>query len=178
MKPWRRRAWMSSTSASSKREDATNGAGTELTILTCSRTAKKFPTRYRRSTSPISSSLTAGPTRPSPSGPVYSVSDNFTKIWGTHSLKFGALYERAGQNDFDQINVTGVPGGTNNQNGRFIFDDTRAGAPTTGLGRCQCRPRPVHLLCGNRASRLHPVSEQHVRVVRPGQLEGYPETDD
>jgi hypothetical protein len=78
--------------------------------------------------------LDGGPYPAFSSGPVYSVSDNFTKIWGTHSLKFGALYERAGQNDFDQINVTGVPGGTNNQNGRFIFDDTRAGAPSTGLG--------------------------------------------
>ncbi len=75
-----------------------------------------------------------GPYPSSSAGPVYGLNDNFTKIWGTHSLKFGALYERAGENDFDQINVTGVPGGTNNQNGRFIFDNTRAGAPTTGLG--------------------------------------------
>ena len=78
--------------------------------------------------------LDGGPYPSSSTGPVYSLSDNFTKIWGTHSLKFGALYEKAGENDFDQINVTGVPGGTNNQNGRFIFDDTRAGAPSTGLG--------------------------------------------
>ncbi|HXK58286.1 MAG TPA: TonB-dependent receptor [Acidobacteriota bacterium] len=78
--------------------------------------------------------LDGGPYPAFSSGPIYSVSDNFTKILGTHSLKFGALYERSGQNDFDQINVTGVPGGTNNQNGRFIFDDTRAGAPSTGLG--------------------------------------------
>jgi len=78
--------------------------------------------------------LDGGPYPAFSSGPVYNVSDNFTKILGTHSLKLGILYERAGQNDFDQINVTGVPGGTNNQNGRFIFDDTRAGAPSTGLG--------------------------------------------
>jgi hypothetical protein len=30
--------------------------------------------------------------------------------------------------------VTGVPGGTNNQNGRFVFSDVRAGAATTGVG--------------------------------------------
>ena len=42
-------------------------------------------------------------------------------------------FERAGQNDFDQINVSGVPGGTNNQNGRFIFNDTRPG----GSGRAR-----------------------------------------
>ncbi len=74
-----------------------------------------------------------GPYPSSSAGPIYSLSDNLTKIWGTHSLKFGALFERQGQNDFDQINVSGVPGGTNNQNGRFIFDNTRAGAETTGL---------------------------------------------
>ena len=77
--------------------------------------------------------IDGGPYPSSSAGPIYSISDNFTKIWGTHSLKFGALFERAGQNDFDQINVSGVPGGTNNQNGRFIFDNTRAGAPSTGL---------------------------------------------
>ncbi len=77
--------------------------------------------------------IDGGPYPSSSAGPIYSLSDNFTKIWGTHSLKFGALFERAGQNDFDQINVSGVPGGTNNQNGRFIFDNTRAGAPSTGL---------------------------------------------
>ncbi|RPI27608.1 MAG: TonB-dependent receptor [Acidobacteria bacterium] len=78
--------------------------------------------------------LDGGPYPSSSAGPIYSLSDNFTKIWGTHSLKFGALYEKAGQNDFDQINVSGVPNGTNNQNGRFVFDNTRAGAETTGLG--------------------------------------------
>ena len=67
------------------------------------------------------------------SGPIYTVSDNFTKIFGNHTFKFGGMFERYGQNDFDQINVTGVPGGTNNQNGRFIFTDLRAGAPTTSL---------------------------------------------
>ena len=50
---------------------------------------------------------------------------------GNHTLKFGVRWERAGQNDFDQINVAGVPGGTNNQNGRFVFTDGRPGG--TGL---------------------------------------------
>ncbi len=63
-----------------------------------------------------------------------SLSDNFTKMSGDHTFKFGALFERSGQNDFDQINVTGVPGGTNNQNGRFSFTDNRGqGVPSTGL---------------------------------------------
>ncbi len=77
--------------------------------------------------------LDGGPYPSSSAGPIYSLSDNFTKIKGTHSLKFGVLFEKSGQNDFDQINVSGVPGGTNNQNGRFTFDNTRAGAETTGL---------------------------------------------
>jgi hypothetical protein len=74
-----------------------------------------------------------GPYPARSAGPIYQVSNNLTKISGNHTLKFGGLFEHSGQNDFDQINVRGVPGGTNNQNGRFTFDDSRAGAPTTGL---------------------------------------------
>ena len=48
-------------------------------------------------------------------------------------MKAGFSFERGGENDFDQINVQGVPGERNNQNGRFIFDDTRSGSGTTGL---------------------------------------------
>ena len=61
-------------------------------------------------------------------GPIYVFSDSFTKVHGAHTIRFGASYEYAGENDFDQINVQGVPGGTNNQNGRFVFTDARAGA--------------------------------------------------
>ncbi len=74
-----------------------------------------------------------GPYPAKSSGPIYQLSNNTTRIMGNHTFKFGVRYERAGQNDFDQINVSGVPGGTNNQNGRFVFDDKRAGAPGTGL---------------------------------------------
>lgn len=73
-----------------------------------------------------------GPYPAQSSGPIYQLSNNTTKIINNHTLKFGVYFERAGQNDFDQINVSGVPGGTNNQNGRFIFTDARAGAPTSG----------------------------------------------
>jgi len=68
----------------------------------------------------------------SSTGPIYDISDNVSKITGNHNFKFGFLFERAGQNDFDQINVLGVPGGTNNQNGRFVFQDSTPGG--TGLG--------------------------------------------
>jgi hypothetical protein len=77
--------------------------------------------------------LDGGPYPSMSTGPIYVISNNVTKIRGNHTFKFGALFERSGQNDFDQINVSGVPGGTNNQNGRFVFDDTRAGAPNTGV---------------------------------------------
>ncbi len=79
--------------------------------------------------------IDGGPYPSSSTGPIYQISNNFTKIHGNHTFKFGALWERSGQNDFDQINVSGVPGGTNNQNGRFEFNDTRpGGAPGTGTG--------------------------------------------
>lgn len=79
--------------------------------------------------------IDGGPYPASSSGPIYQLSDNFTKIAGNHTFKFGVYFERSGQNDFDQINVSGVPGGTNNQNGRFEFNDVRpGGAPGTGTG--------------------------------------------
>jgi hypothetical protein len=79
--------------------------------------------------------IDGGPYPSSSTGPIYQLSNNFTKIHANHTFKTGALFERSGQNDFDQINVSGVPGGTNNQNGRFVFDDVRpGGAPGAGIG--------------------------------------------
>ncbi|MBK7927027.1 MAG: carboxypeptidase regulatory-like domain-containing protein [Bryobacterales bacterium] len=77
--------------------------------------------------------IDGGPYPARSTGPIYQLSNNFTKIAGNHTFKMGGLWERSGQNDFDQINVSGVPGGTNNQNGRFEFSDTRGGASTTGV---------------------------------------------
>jgi hypothetical protein len=67
-------------------------------------------------------------------GPIYGASTNLTKILSAHTLKFGFLFERAGQNDYDQINVQGVPGGTDNQNGRFEFLDGRPGGSGVAIG--------------------------------------------
>ncbi len=72
-----------------------------------------------------------GPYPAQSTGPIYQVNNNWTNIRGNHTLKFGAYFERAGQNDFDQINVAGTPGGTNNQNGRFVFINGTPGG--TGL---------------------------------------------
>lgn len=79
--------------------------------------------------------IDGGPYPSSSAGPIYTVSNNLTWIKNNHTFKFGGQFERSGQNDFDQINVSGVPGGTNNQNGRFEFNDARpGGAPGTGTG--------------------------------------------
>lgn len=66
-------------------------------------------------------------------GPIYVISNSTTKVRGNHSFKFGVSFEYSGQNDFDQISTEGVPGGSNNQNGRFVFSDTRSGATSAGL---------------------------------------------
>ena len=79
------------------------------------------------------SDLDGGPYPSTSTGPIYVLSDTVTKLWRNHTIKFGGLLERAGENDFDQINIVGVPGGTNNQNGRFEFRDTRPGATSSGL---------------------------------------------
>ena len=88
---------------------------------------KEIPDKIPTIVIPNVGTIDGGPYPASSSGPIYTFSDNFTKIAGNHTFKFGAILERSGQNDFDQINVAGVPGGTNNQNGRFEFNDVRPG---------------------------------------------------
>ena len=120
------------------------------------------------------SDLNGGPYPSHSSGPIYDVSDNLTKVSGNHTLKFGVLYERSGQNDFDQINVAGVPGGTNNQNGRFQFTDSTG----TGVAAANAAMGLVRCVCGNRTAILHPLSRQHVGVVCAGSMEGDESPDD
>jgi hypothetical protein len=76
--------------------------------------------------------LAGGPYPSHSTGPIFSTSDSFTKVWGNHTLKFGAYFEYIGENDEDQINVATVPGGSNNQNGNFVFSDAGTGA-TSGV---------------------------------------------
>jgi len=77
--------------------------------------------------------LDGGPYPSQSTGPIYQLNQNWTNIRGNHTIKFGGYFERAGQNDFDQINVAGVPGGTNNQNGRFVFANATPGGTGVGL---------------------------------------------
>jgi hypothetical protein len=78
--------------------------------------------------------IDGGPYPAQSTGPIYQFSDNMTNIRGNHTLKFGVYFERAGQNDFDQINVAGTPGGTNNQNGRFVFANSTPNATGQAIG--------------------------------------------
>jgi len=77
---------------------------------------------------------TGSPYPSNSTGPIYTANVNFTKIHSNHTIKFGGTFERAGQNDYDQINVQGVPGGTDNQNGRFEFSNTRPGGSGVAIG--------------------------------------------
>jgi len=77
--------------------------------------------------------IDGGPYPSKSAGPIYNLSDNFSWIRGSHTIRFGGLWEYSGQNDFDHINVNGVPGGTNNQNGRFVFTDARPGGSNLAM---------------------------------------------
>ena len=78
--------------------------------------------------------LAGGPYPSHSGGPIYTYSDSFTKVLGNHTIKLGVEVQDGGENDNDQINVSTVPGGANNQNGNFTFSDSRSiyGA-TTGV---------------------------------------------
>jgi hypothetical protein len=67
-------------------------------------------------------------------GPIHAISDTATWVRGRHTMKFGAIVEYSGEDDFDQINVAAIPGGTNNQNGRFDFQDDRAAGTGLAIG--------------------------------------------
>jgi hypothetical protein len=55
------------------------------------------------------------------------LSDSFTWVRSNHTFKFGGLFEYSGENDNDEINVQACSTCTNNQNGQFQFQDSRAG---------------------------------------------------
>ncbi|HEY3936080.1 MAG TPA: carboxypeptidase regulatory-like domain-containing protein [Bryobacteraceae bacterium] len=76
-------------------------------------------------------SLAGGPYPSHSGGPIDTVSDSLTKVWGNHTVKMGFYFERSGENDNDQINATTVPGGSSNQNGTFQFSDARTGLGAT-----------------------------------------------
>ena len=77
--------------------------------------------------------IDGGPYPAFSSGPIHTVSNMTTFVKGRHTFKAGFQVEYSGEDDFDQINVNATPGGTNNQNGRFEFRDSRAGGTGTAM---------------------------------------------
>jgi hypothetical protein len=76
--------------------------------------------------------LDGGPYPSRSGGMVYDIGDTLTKVWGSHTLKLGFQWEYAGENNYDQISVDNTrPGTTNNQNGLFVFTDSRGGGSTS-----------------------------------------------
>jgi len=78
------------------------------------------------------STIDGGPYPSSSEGPIHLWTDTMTWVKGRHTIKGGVAIEYSGEDDFDQINVNSIPGGTNNQNGQFDFRNTSSGR--TGLG--------------------------------------------
>ena len=71
--------------------------------------------------------LAGGPYPSHSGGPIFTYSDSFTWVRNNHTFKGGVFAQYSGENDNDQINVSTVPGGANNQNGSFVFSDGRSG---------------------------------------------------
>lgn len=78
-------------------------------------------------------SLSGGPYPSHSGGPIYTFSDSLSKAVGNHMFKFGFQYDYRGENDDDQINVTTIPGGSNNQNGTFTLTDSYVNGSGLGL---------------------------------------------
>jgi hypothetical protein len=58
-------------------------------------------------------------------GEIFNFADTITRTFGTHTLRAGALFERSGENDDDQIAFSSTTAGqTNNQNGQFDFNSS------------------------------------------------------
>ena len=73
------------------------------------------------------SGFDGGPYPASSQGPIHGFQNTVTWLKGRHSLKAGVFVEYSGEDDFDQINVAAIPGGTNNQNGQFEFRNSATG---------------------------------------------------
>ena len=97
--------------------------------------AKDIPGKIPTVNVPNFYSLAGGPYPSHSSGPIWTGGDSLTKIWRNHTIKVGFSFEYSGENDGDQINVSTVPGGSNNQNGTFTFSDNHANlGSTSGIG--------------------------------------------
>jgi Carboxypeptidase regulatory-like domain len=66
-------------------------------------------------------------------GPITTISNTTTWVSGRHTFKGGVVVEYSGEDDFDQINVQAIPGGTNNQNGQFAFRNSTTARSGVGM---------------------------------------------
>ena len=112
------------------------------------------------------SEIDGGPYPAFSSGPIYTWQDVSTLVRGRHTFKAGVQFEYSGQDDFDQINVSAIPGSTNNQNGRFEFQDSRAGG--TGTAVANVAHGAVQQLRRARRAQPHQVAVARGRCVRAG----------
>ena len=78
--------------------------------------------------------IDGGPYPASSAGPIHTFTNTTTWVRGRHTFKAGVQFEYSGEDDFDQINVSPIPGQTNNQNGRFEFADNRPGGTNLAAG--------------------------------------------
>jgi hypothetical protein len=76
--------------------------------------------------------IDGGPYPAFSAGPIHTFSNTTTMVKGRHTFKAGVVFEYSGEDDFDQINVQAIPGGTNNQNGQFAFRNSATAR--SGLG--------------------------------------------
>ena len=116
-----------------------------------------------------------GSTYPSHSqGEIFDFADTFTRIIGNHIVRAGALYERSGENDDDQIAfANSTPGQTNNQNGKFDFSSLNSLGSGYDLA-------DAALGLFNTYSEIGPRNETPSRAnmyefLRSGLVEGYAE---
>ena len=86
---------------------------------------RRSRTRFRVSSVDSFTRIDGGPYPSSSEGPIHVFSNATTYVKGRHTFKAGISIEYSGEDDFDQINVNSIPGGTNNQNGQFIFTTAR-----------------------------------------------------
>jgi len=77
--------------------------------------------------------IDGGPYPSSSQGPIHVLANTTTYVRGRHTFKGGVTVEYSGEDDFDQINVNSIPGGTNNQNGAFDFRNSNTARSGVGM---------------------------------------------
>ncbi len=128
--------WVNEFSYTFSRDDVFINVFTETGLYQRSRSGINYPYIFQEKeifdkipTISLSnfSEIDGGPYPAFSSGPIHTWQNVSTYVRGRHTFKAGIQFEYSGQDDFDQINVSAIPGSTNNQNGRFEFRDGRAG---------------------------------------------------